>query len=238
MPLCIRVYGLVHTQINARSDAWPTVFVAALDLVSVPVWAYVIGKVAHLIASAMSSQRHILNAFEREKKAEAAFARRCVQIRNRNDAGKDGEGGKSGEGGKTPPTTQHLDRASFLELWLLRNDLVSEATLASIEDEFDALHALRVPNRPNGPTGTVALWKVRARLHFEQLVGLGLAKPGAWEASIHAAAVGTSGGPLSESDEIDYAALERSSMYLRQGVHRGGTFKEVYIPASERAGEV
>ena len=32
-----------------------------------------------------------------------------------------------------------VNRAGFLELWLLRNDLVAEAALATADAEFDAL---------------------------------------------------------------------------------------------------
>ena len=69
------------------------------------------------------------------------------------------------------PGTLAVDRAGFLELWLLRNQLVSEATLASVDAEFDAIQK----------GGEATLEDVSTRLKFLQLVALKQIEPERWE---------------------------------------------------------
>jgi len=160
--------GLVAPGITISDGPWPSVFVTILCMVGVPVWGYTLGATASFIAEWRLAQERLFSAVDRQRGAEEAWARRVQTVSSVCD---------SPESARSLP----IDRAAFLELWLLRNDLVNEATLETIKVEFDSLKA------PGEPDGTVELWKMSLRQRFLQLVALQLAEPGDWDEMLRAA---------------------------------------------------
>ena len=100
-----------------------------------------------------------------------------------------------------------VDRAGFLELWLLRNDLVSEQALQTIRQEFEGLQSAagRYPQKPG--EAQVDLSVVSLRLRFLQLVALGLVEPDSWETAL-ATAISTkrSAAEAKEADSAEAAS--------------------------------
>ena len=157
--------GLVEPGVAANSEAWPAVFLAGLCIAAVPTWAYVVGKAATILAEREQSARRLLSAVDRQRRAEEAYMRKLHSQK-----------------GDSPSSS--VDRAGFLELWLLRNDLVSEDALATIRAEFEGLQssAGSFPQKPG--EAHVDLRIVSLRLRFLQLVALGLVEPDSWEQAL------------------------------------------------------
>lgn len=117
----LQTSGLEAPSIGPGSGAWPCLFVAALCLVGVPLWAFVIGSAASYIAQRASRHHALLEALRRERSAEATFARRHAHLNLAVDS--------------------LIDRQTFLELWLLRNGLVTEETMRAVDAEYGRMTA-------------------------------------------------------------------------------------------------
>ena len=165
--------GLVEPNVSRNDNAWPSVFIAFLCVVGVPVWSYTLGSCATLLAQWRQNRRHILHTFERQRKAEGAFHRRLQHLQASEATSLCCTSGGCG----TPGDARAVDRAEFMTLWLLRNDMVSEAALASMESEFEFL---RADQSSKLRSDKVELWKMSLRLRHKQLVALGLADGGSW----------------------------------------------------------
>ena len=183
--------GLLSPHVTKHDGWWPSMFLSGLALIGVPLYAYTIAKSASLIARSMRTRQRLMTVLEREKSVEAALMRRVAakEAANAQKTGAGGGGipvlsavasvGQTIVGQRRPslvretasPGTLAVDRAGFLELWLLRNQLVSEATLASVDAEFDAIQK----------GGEATLEDVSTRLKFLQLVALKQIEPERWE---------------------------------------------------------
>ena len=161
--------GLVEPGITGTSESWPAVFVALLCIAAVPTWAFCVAKAASILAEREQSTRRLLSAVDRQRKAEEAYLRRLAQ-RAEGEA-----------------QARAVDHAGFLELWLLRNGLVTEQALSTIRSEFKQLQQVTAPgSAPRDPTKPpmVDLATVSLRLRFLQLCALGLVAPDSWNVSL------------------------------------------------------
>ena len=94
-------------------------------MLGVPLWAYVVGASAAYLARVEARRRGLLDALERERRAEQTFRRR--------------------HGYRRLQPTSVIDRDAFVELWLLRTGVVDEETMRKLDAEFDALRAAGQP---------------------------------------------------------------------------------------------
>lgn len=160
--------GLVPPTIDAFSSAgtFPSLFVTLLVVLGVPLWAYTIGKASLLMISIEQSRKRILNAVERERSAEQAFANALHRVqKGRHRLSWQDEEGATGV---------QVSELGFFVLWMLRNGLIDEPNLKSLMEEFDVL------KEEQESYLSVPLWKVVARLRFWQSVELGLIDESAW----------------------------------------------------------
>ena len=165
--------GLIEPGVTRDDDAWPSVFIAFLCVVGVPVWSYTMGSFATLLAQWRQNRRHILHVFERQRAAEEAYQRRLQTVHAKEATSLCcTPGGCSG-----PGEARAVDRAEFMTLWLLRNDMVSEEALAQMSAEFEFL---RADQGGKAAGGEVELWKMSLRLRHKRLVALGLTDADSW----------------------------------------------------------
>lgn len=129
--------GLQAPSVTPASGAWPCLFVAALCLVGVPLWAYVVGASASYLAQRERQRQNLLDALNREQRAESSFIRHAHDHHQLD---------------VRPDTI--LSRSMFLELFLLRNGLVSEDVLWTVDEEFEQLRK----------SGTLTLQRLTMRL--------------------------------------------------------------------------
>ena len=225
--------GLQAPSVDASTGAWPAVFVAALALVGVPVWAYTIAAIASKIAHDRQQHWMLTEAIAREERAEAAYLRHRGRLE-----GEAREGGPAAmQLGSTAGTTSAMrhtatsgrlssthygastmpsaiDRSVFMELWMLRCGALSEEHLATIDHEYALLRDRH---------GAVTLEALSKRLRFLQLVALGLLKQSDWDVNhreyrqgtfrdLHLAALaGGRGSSAGNEPESDTSPLDHST---------------------------
>ena len=167
----LQTSGLLNPSIGPSDGGWPSLFIAFIIVIGVPLWACVINIAGSALSHEMRIRRRRVDVDARAREAVDVLLRRMhdtslsvatQRAHNRKLATRESVDG-----------IEHLlvTRSGFLELWLLRNGLVNEATLAAIDAEFDTLQQ----------KGRADLAQVDLRLRFLQLVALNQLEPDQWE---------------------------------------------------------
>ena len=127
-------------------------FVAPVSALGVPLWAFSIGKMVENMLRAESERAMRNSRLVRERAAEDALRR--LEAR-------DG-------------VPEAVDRTEFLELWLLRAGILSEATLRIVDDEFDVLRTTA-----GRADGRALVADISTRLRYNGLLERKV-EPGGW----------------------------------------------------------